>query len=517
VKGNVADARTVGAPPVPRPNIREQIRRLDVVLVVTIVIGAALRFWGVGDQSLWYDEWLTTEAVSGGLRNVFDHVGTREGIPPPYFLFMWGWVRLFGDGEIALRSVSVLAGIATIPIAYAIARELRQRRSVARVAALLIAINPMLVWYSQEARPYSVLAFFGALSVLAFARAWNRGRSHDYVVWGLVCAGAVAVHYYAIFLVAAELGALFLRRRQQWRRLLLASVPTVAILAVLAPVALDQRSHSLNYEWISNWALGFRLSEAGRTALVGPASPREGLWMVVAGIGVLAAGLVITRGSRSERSAAALLVAVAGAAVVMPLATGLIGFDIFLSRYLMGALVPLLVAASIGFAARRAVWLGAAALAVLCAISLTLVVAVARDPDLQRPEWRSVADVSNEEGGDRALVMNLYGYLGNPLLYYADGARPLGETETASVDEVDVVVAKGTTKPCNFLVGSSCGFIFLGAPLPEPLASQFALVERHELEQFTVNRYRASQPVPVTIAELVAPGNPADALVLVSR
>ena len=180
------------------------VRRLDGVLAVAIAAAAALRFWRLSAQSLWYDEWLTSSAVSGGVRQILRHVENREGIAPTYFLLMHGWVRLFGAGETALRSVSALAGTATVAVAYAIARELGLRRATARVAAFLVAVSPMLVWYSQEARPYSIVAFLGALSFLTFVRARNRGRRQDFLVWALVCACTVAFHYFAAFIVATE-------------------------------------------------------------------------------------------------------------------------------------------------------------------------------------------------------------------------------------------------------------------------------------------------------------------------
>jgi uncharacterized membrane protein len=334
--------------------VRARVGQLDGVLVVIVATGAVLRFWRLGAQSLWYDEWLTAGAVSGSVRQLLGHVASREGIAPSYFVLMWGWVRLFGDGEAAMRSVSALIGTATVPVAYAIARELGQRRTVARVAALLVAVNPMLVWYSQEARPYSLLAFLGGLSLLAFARARNRGRRGDFILWGAVCACAVAVHYFAAFIVVAEAIALLrLRRRPRpWRETLLACAPIAVVLAVLAPFALTQHSHSPNHQWISGFELRDRLSEAGRAALVGPSPPHDRLWIAAAVIVAIAALLTVTRAHRDERSAAALTATIAGAAVVTPLVAALIGIDVFLGRYLIASLVPLVVAVSVGLAAR---------------------------------------------------------------------------------------------------------------------------------------------------------------------
>jgi mannosyltransferase len=491
--------------------------RADLVLVAIVVLGSVLRLWGIGSQSLWYDEWLTTEAAAGGFLDVFRHAANREGIPPTYFILMWGWIRAFGDGEIALRALSVLAGIATIPVVHAIVGEFGQRRTVARIAALLVAVNPMLVWYSQEARPYSLLAFLGALSLLAFARVRSRGRRDDYLLWGLVCAVAVAVHYFAIFLVLAEAGALLLVRRRDARRLVPACAPIALVAVALAPFAIEQHSHEPNRQWISDFPLADRASEAGRSALAGP-SPVDGrLWVVSAITLGLAALVLIARGDRAERSAAALTFGIGGAAIVMPFLAVVIGVDVFLGRYLIAAFAPLIIAVAICLGVRRASRAGGVLVAVLCVVSVVVIIAVARDPDLQKPDWRAVADVFQTGNGDRLLLMNVHGNIGSPLLSYSDDTRRLEEGESVSVDEIDVLVAEPTTKPCNYLVGRACALLFLGAPLPQPLASEFTLDATYDLDQFIVERYRSSRPIPVTTADLVASSDLPGALVLVPR
>lgn len=518
--GSAPDEFAARGPAAELPSRPSRIRRLgggfDGVLVLIVAIGAVLRFWGLGNQSLWYDEWLTTEAVSGSLADLFRHTANREGIPPPYFLVVWAWVRVFGDGETALRAVSALAGIATVPIAYAVARELGQRRTVARVAALLTAVSPMLVAYSQEARPYGLLAFLSALSLLAFARARNHGRRPDFVLWGFACAATLAVHYFAVFLVVAEALGLLALRRRQWRDLLLAGVPSVVVLASLSPFALEQYSHSPNHQWISDWPLTDRVSEASRTALVGPNPPHGRLWIPATIVVALAALTLVRRASRADRSAAALVWGIGGAAVVMPLLATLLGLDVVLSRYLIAALIPLIVAVSMGLVAPKLSWVGGVALVVFCAISLTSVVAVARHPDLQKADWHGVADVLEAGTGPRLLVMNAYSNLGDPLRYYLEGERELADGETISVDDINIVVAKTSSAPCNWFVGRACSLLFLGAALPEPLAGEFTLDALVDLDQFTVERYRAREPVPVTKAALVTPVDLPGSLVLVA-
>lgn len=110
---------------------------LDGFLLVTMIVAGALRFRGIGAQSLWYDEWLTAEAASGGPTHLCRYVTGSAGISPTYFGLMWGWARVVGDGDAALRAFSALVGVAMVPLVYVLATELRQRRAVALVAGML--------------------------------------------------------------------------------------------------------------------------------------------------------------------------------------------------------------------------------------------------------------------------------------------------------------------------------------------------------------------------------------------
>jgi uncharacterized membrane protein len=490
--------------------------KLDAALIAVVAVAAVLRFWRLGAQGLWFDEWSTVEAASHSLSHLFHYVADREAIPPPYFLVMLGWIRVLGDGEAAIRMVSALAGIATVPVAYASARELSRRRTVAVFAALLVAVNPMLVWYSQEARPYSLLAFLGALSMLAFARAWKRGRPVDFVLWTLASTAAVLVHYFAAFVIAAEAVALLALSRDQWRRVLLACVPTALTLAALVPIAVTQRSHAANQQWITGFPLRYRLTEAGQSALVGPNPPDGRLWWAPAGVVALALAIAALRGGRDERRAALVSGAIGAAAVLIPLAAVVFGVDAILSRYLIASLVPLIIAVAAGLGASRAGLIGAAGVAVLCAVSVVTLISVATEPDLQKPDWRGVAAEFDRSRADRVLVLNVGGDLASPLThYYLPGSRALGDDESIPVEEIDVLVGTSIRQPCNFLVGRACAMIFLGARLQQPIARQFALTSRRDVAQFHFDRYRANRRLAVTKRQLVASWEMAGSLVVV--
>jgi mannosyltransferase len=487
-------------------------RRADRVLLAAVVVGAVLRFWGLGAQSMWYDEWLSAEAATGSLTHLRQYVTGQAGIPPLYFAFLWVWARVVGDGDAALRAVSALAGVATIPVTYAAVRALGQRRTVARSAALLVAVHPMLVWYSQEARPYSLLALLGALSVLCLTRVCTRGTPRDLGLWALVCALALAVHYFAVFLVAAEVAVVLVRRPWQGRsrrELLVAGAAAGAVLLLLAPFAAVQFSRRANHSWITDYGLRMRLKEFGTTTLVGPTPTHGRMWELVCVLVLVAVALLAVRGTRDEWRAVAATAGLGVATVALAVAANVVGVDMVLSRYLIVTLALFIIAVAVGLHASRVPrWIGHGVVAALCVISVVTVAYDATDPKLQRANWRAVADAHDATAGvdgARVIVMNLHGYLGQPMLRYLDdeNARRVGDDESILVEEINVPVARPTDRPCGGFIGMECSMIFLGAAPPEPLADEFRLVERIELEQFWLDRYVADEPMRVTIDDLV--------------
>ena len=133
-------------------------------LIGITVLGGLLRFATLGEQSFWLDEAFTADLVSRSFGDMLDGIAFSESTPPLYYALAWGWSRTFGITEFPLRSLSALLGTAAIPVAYALGAELRSRSEGLALAALA-ATSPLLVWYSQEARSYSLLFLLTALSL----------------------------------------------------------------------------------------------------------------------------------------------------------------------------------------------------------------------------------------------------------------------------------------------------------------------------------------------------------------
>jgi uncharacterized membrane protein len=402
---------------------REWVRaRSRVFWIVTglTVVAAGLRFLTLGAQAYHHDEIVTASRVlRGGLWHAMDAVGFSESAPPLYYILVWLWTQVTGTAEFGLRSLSALAGVATVPVAYLLGTELRDRRA-GIAAAALVAVNPMLLWYSQEARAYSLLILLTAVSTLYFVRALNGGRRHDFRAWGIASALALATHYFAVFPIAFEV--LWLLRRRG--RSVMPGLWIVALAGVLlAPLAIHQASYG-HAEWIGNHTLGHRLWETGVTFTVGEigdiiARPERPLLALVPAALIVAALVLplargrlfarrspLTRAERRERLGVTRMLAIVAATVAIPLALAVSApsKDFVLARNLLPALVPLLAAVAVAVTMPSARRLGAVLGGALAAYSFAFCVWASVSPGLQRPDWDAVAARLGEPTAPRAMV-----------------------------------------------------------------------------------------------------------------
>jgi mannosyltransferase len=470
------------------------------ILAGLTVLGAALRFSTLGFQSYHHDEIVTASRVLRvGFGHAMDAVGFSESAPPLYYALAWAWTQVAGTGEWGLRSLSALAGVLTIPVAYLVGRELRGRR-VGLLAAALVAFNPMLLWYSQEARAYALMALFCAASLYYCVRALGAGErpeekrseKSDFVGWGIFSALALATHYFAVFPLAAE-AVLLLRRRGR------AAFPGLWILALVALLLVPLVIHQMSYghaEWIGNFSLGHRVWETAATFVSGETgdiiggAERPSLAYLPLALAAAAFALLALRGNRGERRAARVPLAVGAATVAVPLllAVASTSRDFVLARNLLPALVPLLLVVAIGLAVGRTRRLGGVIAAGLLAYSLALCVWVSFEPELQRPDWKAVADHLGEPEAPRATVLWVLGEA--PLRFYlSTGAIQLkaGEGYDWLVREIDFVSDGPAPPPPRRLLG--------------PGFREF----RHEdVGRLFIRRYRLAGPglAPLRLREL---------------
>jgi len=213
---------------------------LFAALTLTM-LAFALRAYGLGSQSLWFDEAFSVDYARRGLEAWLAGQTTVQGItvvelhPPLYFALLQAWMALAGASEFAVRFGSLCCGVLLVPLAFVVGRRLFSARA-GLLAALLTALSPFLVYYSQEARPYIHPTFFALLAFYLFLRALDGHRWTDWAWYAAVTLVAVNLHYYAALATAAQGLYLLLRGRALRRQLVRWFVVMLAVAALYAPL-----------------------------------------------------------------------------------------------------------------------------------------------------------------------------------------------------------------------------------------------------------------------------------------
>jgi 4-amino-4-deoxy-L-arabinose transferase-like glycosyltransferase len=439
-----------------------------------IALGLAVRFASLGVQSYHHDEVITAaRVISGDFGDMLRQVKESESNPPLYYVLSWGWAKAFGTGEVGLRSLTALIGAATVPVAYLTGRELASNRA-GLIAAAIVALNPMLIWYSQEARSYALLVFFGALALLFFVRALHRGQGRDLVLWAVASALALCSHYFAVFAVAIQAVWLLVALRSRWRQVLPALALVFAVGLALLPL-ISAQINPTHIGWIDHSPLSTRLLDTGVSFLAGETGhviaepPREHYGLIPAALIVVALLLVALRGSSRQKRGAALGLTVGLGVVLLASGAVLAGKDYIVERNLLPALVPLALVAALGFAADGARRFGLACAVLLCAYWLAFDVYVTRTANLQRPDFRDLAEQLGQARQPRAILT--WKLAADPIRFYLEDESRRAYRRTVPVREIAVV-----SKP-------------IVARKPVGLPPSFRPVERHRLERLTLIRY----------------------------
>jgi len=182
-------------------SIRHRLTSSSVFwLALILIAGLALRLPNL-NESLWNDEIWSTRVLIGS-RTALYYTMIDDKHPPFYQMFMFVWIRLFGDSELSVRTPPLLCGMAAIPLVYAFASKVLERKT-ALLASFLLAVSPTHIWYSQEARGYSFLLFFLLLSLFAYLKLKETApRRIWFFVYSVSLFSCAMTHYYlAVYVI----------------------------------------------------------------------------------------------------------------------------------------------------------------------------------------------------------------------------------------------------------------------------------------------------------------------------
>jgi len=175
-----------------------------------IGLAFALRMIGLDGQSLWRDEVDAIRFARFPLPDLLHTFVAPGQNGPLYFLLLRPWLGLAGQSEFALRFLSALFGVAAVPLAFCLARELfsslpqAERDGISFLAALLAAVSPYLVWYGQEGKMYSLVVALSLASLYGYLVALRRNRWYHWLAYLAATTAAFYVHLIAALLIPAQ-------------------------------------------------------------------------------------------------------------------------------------------------------------------------------------------------------------------------------------------------------------------------------------------------------------------------
>jgi len=229
--------------------MNKRVYRQTIIFIAIILLAFGLRLYNLTYHSLWFDEAISVYWAKQTVPRILDVGFTliEDRLPPLYYLTLKSWTGLVGFSETGVRSLSVAFGVLLVPVIAGIGAMLFNRR-VALLTALLVALNPFLVWYSQEARMYALAVLFGTLAVWAFLKyveAANQRRSqftlhHSLFIILFVLFAVLSLysHLYAGFLLPALGLWLIISYPRTWRLWFIFAVSGLVIALAYAPILL---------------------------------------------------------------------------------------------------------------------------------------------------------------------------------------------------------------------------------------------------------------------------------------
>ncbi len=375
--------------------------RATLVLALLTVAGAWLRLSHLGTKSLWLDEGATVALARASWSHfIWVWWYGEANLQTTYFLLMRGWIHL-GHSETWLRLPSALFGVASIPLMYVVARRFVSV-GPALAAAALLAFSPTDVYYSQEARSYTLAILFVLLSSYFFVRTVEGDRRRDWVLWTIISILTFYSHYFSALVLVAQACSLFFRKKPPWKPVIIGGLVILATAIPGLTYIFRAAPENLHFIWMPQasprelWHLGMFYGGSGAKVFLA-------LILWIAGLVAIAR----TRGRDSETFWRGMLIV---SWAVLPAAiTALVSLrhPIFMQRYLIFSLPATMFLAAMGMAALRKMHVGVVLVVALCAMSIPTIV---KDYHKPREDWRSASNaiLASASPGDAVVFYPFY-------------------------------------------------------------------------------------------------------------
>jgi len=330
---------------------------------LVIAAGLILRFWT--RSGLWLDEALTVDIARLPLHEIPNAL-KHDGAPPLYYYLLHFWIVLFGQSNVAVRSLSGVIAVVTLPVAWLCGKRFGGR-VVAWTLLVLLASAPFAVYYATESRMYGLVILLTGCGFLALQRAVSAPRPANLVAVAVVTAALLYAQYWSVYfvgMVVIWLVASIVRSRRHGHP---EAAPWAALIAVAAgcllfvpwlPTFFYQTKHTgtpwaapPNFSAVINAVTGFTDNQ-GSTLMTATNQGRllaviyfAMLALAVFGVGI--SGRIIELDLRTRPRARGVGFVVAGT-LFAAIAGGILTSSAFSSRYAAVVFLPFLLLVALG-------------------------------------------------------------------------------------------------------------------------------------------------------------------------
>lgn len=190
---------------VPKSTLAQRLAPWTVAGIVAV--GIALRFFST--SALWLDEALSVNIASLPVGDMLEAL-RHDGHPPLYYLLLHGWMSVVGEGDTAVRALSGVIGVATLPLAWLAGRRLAGVDG-GRWALVVVSLSPYAVRYSTETRMYSLVMLLVLAGYLILSDALRTPATWRLASLALLSGLLLLTHYWAFYLLATLGGLLAFR------------------------------------------------------------------------------------------------------------------------------------------------------------------------------------------------------------------------------------------------------------------------------------------------------------------
>ena len=176
--------------------------QIILALLLIILLGSFLRIYGLGSESIWFDE---AVSINVSQQSVALIIEKAELHPPLYYIILLFWILLFGTSEVATRSLSAIFGIISIFLIYQVGHALFSRK-IGLISCFISAISYFHIYYSQEIRSYSLLLLLTLLSFFLFIKIIkpDRTRKLYFSLLLFVNTCLAYTHVFGLFIIMSQ-------------------------------------------------------------------------------------------------------------------------------------------------------------------------------------------------------------------------------------------------------------------------------------------------------------------------